>query len=299
MNSSGSSDAPPSLQSLSIQLPQDCQQLDDTILCQQPLDPPSFDVPNVRRCIKTTVRIQNYDKPQEVLILTSISSSVDSILSSFDESQKSNNNNNNNNNNNTDSFDDSDFSDFSETTTSSSDEENTEDDEMEEDEDEGTIQNGIHDNNNYNEDSTDGKTIPQSTTTDNVPKNQGYRMKAYWLRKQPLVENSHGVFTTHVYYARVIEKADFNWVVTNEAVAIKAVSWRCITACRNRLSEDFVKEIAALKYISDWHNGRNFRETHVLKADTVMSSESHLYIVMPYCDGGEFISILLALNPQF
>ena len=290
MNSSNSSssDEPPSLQSLRIQLPENNQPSENGI-CQPPLDPPSFDVPNVRRCIKTTVRIQNYDKPQEVLILTSISSSVDSILSSFDDSQKSNNNNNN-----TDSFDDSDFSDFSETTTSFSEEEETEDDEMEEDEDEGgTIQNGTH-HNNYNENVADGKTIPQSTTRNNAPKNQGYRMKAYWLRNQ-LVENSHGVFKTHVYYAKVIEKADFNWVVTNEAVAIKAVSWRCITACRNRLSEDFVKEIAALKYISDWHSGRNFRETHVLKADTVMSNESHLYTVMPYCDGGEFISILLAL----
>ncbi len=65
------------------------------------------------------------------------------------------------------------------------------------------------------------------------------------------------------------------------------MSWRCIRACRNRLSEDFVKEISALKYLSDWHNGKNVMDTNILTADTVMSSESHLYIVMPYCDGGD------------
>ena len=28
-------------------------------------------------------------------------------------------------------------------------------------------------------------------------------------------------------------------------------------------------------------------DTHILSADTVMSNETHMYIVMPYCDGGD------------
>ena len=108
-------------------------------------------------------------------------------------------------------------------------------------------------------------------------------------------QNRHGVFTTHVYYAKVLERVDYSWTVTGEEVAVKAVSWECIRACRNRLSEDFLKEIAALQYLSEWHEReappgeprRTFLDSHVLPADTIMSDETHLYIAMPYCAGGD------------
>ena len=262
----------PSLQTLSIQNP---NRLSENGILQPPLDPPPFDTPNVRKCIKTTVRIQNFDKPQEVLILTSISTSVDSILNSFDPQTD---------NNVADSFDDSDFSDFSDsqsTSTSSEEGSSSDDTNMMEDE---TDEEEKKQSSNHG-DTT--KAAPQCTS--NRQTNQGYRMKAYLLRREPLCENSHGVFTTHVYYGRVLHKTDVNWVATDEFVAIKAVSWQCILACRNRLSEDFVKEIAALEYISNWHRnrGKSIMDTHVLTADMVMSNESHLFIVMPYCTGGD------------
>lgn len=268
---SDENDAPSlQLQTLSIQNPNG---LSEHGILQPPLDPPPFDTPNVRKCIKTTVRIQNFDKPQEVLILTSISTSVESILNSFDPHTA---------NNVADSFDDSDFSDFSDSQSTSSGEGSSSDD----------------DTNMIEEDETDEEEKKQSSnhgdTTNSAPQctsnrqtDQGYRMKAYLLRREPLCENSHGVFTTHVYYGRVLHKTDVSWVATDEFVAIKAVSWQCILACRNRLSEDFVKEIAALEYISDWHKGRSIMDTHILTADMVMSNESHLFIVMPYCTGGD------------
>lgn len=55
------------------------------------------------------------------------------------------------------------------------------------------------------------------------------------------LQNHHGIWTTYVHYAKVLHKADLYWVTTDEEVAIKVVSWRCIRACQNRLSEDFVK----------------------------------------------------------
>jgi serine/threonine protein kinase len=84
-----------------------------------------------------------------------------------------------------------------------------------------------------------------------------------------------------------LRKEDVGWIETGEAVAIKAVSFRCIRANRNRLSEDFYKEAAALNYISNGLRGSPIEETHVLTADTVMCTNSHLFMVMPYCDGGD------------
>lgn len=44
-----------------------------------------------------------------------------------------------------------------------------------------------------------------------------------------------------------------------------------------------------MQYISKWHQTEKaeISETHILTATTVMSNETHLYIVMPYCAGGD------------
>lgn len=104
-----------------------------------------------------------------------------------------------------------------------------------------------------------------------------------------MIQNHHGVFRTHIYYAKVLRKADLYWACTNEEVAIKRVSWKCIQACRNRISEDFIKEISALQYLAQWRAAKEMSITdiHVMTADTVMCDESYLYIVMPFCRGGD------------
>eukprot|EP00804_Cyclotella_cryptica_P000773 CCRYP_001040-RA/>CCRYP_001040-RA protein AED:0.41 eAED:0.47 QI:0/0.33/0.25/1/0.33/0.5/4/0/303 len=113
------------------------------------------------------------------------------------------------------------------------------------------------------------------------------RLKAFGLGE--IRYNDHGVFTTDILYARVLHKADLYWVATDEEVALKRVSWRCIRACQeNRLSEDFVKEISALQYLSQWRTKEMPNdETHVITADTVMCDEDYLYAVMPFCRGGD------------
>jgi serine/threonine protein kinase len=97
----------------------------------------------------------------------------------------------------------------------------------------------------------------------------------------------HGGFPTHVYHAQRLRREDIGWIETGETVAIKEISFQCIRANRNRLSEDFYKEAAALHYISNSLRDRPIEETHVLTADTVMCTNTHLYFVMPYCDGGD------------
>ena len=112
------------------------------------------------------------------------------------------------------------------------------------------------------------------------------------------VQNRHGIFTTHIYYARVIQKADLNWISTDEEVAIKRVSWQCIRESQNILSEDFIKEIAALTYLSDFLDGTSMADAHILTANIVMSDESYLYVVMPYCNGGD-ICMRVALAEEY
>jgi len=104
-----------------------------------------------------------------------------------------------------------------------------------------------------------------------------------------LSQNRHGIFTSIIYYAKVLYKADPDWVISNEEVAIKAVSLSDIRASSNCLSEDFIKEIAALQHLSEWHASQNSstHESHVMTSEIVMSNETHLYIVMPYCRGGD------------
>jgi len=259
-----------------------------------PLDCPPFQPATVRKCIKTTVRVQNIDKPQEVIILTSVISSVESILS-VDPDAPSNSNGytmdhggGEEEESDSDFTDSYDFSDDDDSSISSDEGDGNDQDcpmkSVERMADESENGPPPQDNNSSNEGSRNGS-------------NHGYRMKAFFKEREPLCENHHGLYATYIYRAKVLQKADYDWVDTGELVAIKEVSWRTIRASRQRMSEDFVKEIAALQYISDWHNNemggiRTIFDTHVLAADTIMSNESHLYIVMPYCAGGDLFQLV-------
>ncbi|KAL3776461.1 hypothetical protein ACHAW5_006907 [Stephanodiscus triporus] len=88
-------------------------------------------------------------------------------------------------------------------------------------------------------------------------------------------------YVAHVYPARKLRRDDIGWIETGDAVVIKAVSWECIRAWRDFTSEDIVKEVKTLNYLSDELHGRLFEDTHVLTANTVMYNDSHLYVVMP------------------
>jgi serine/threonine protein kinase len=95
--------------------------------------------------------------------------------------------------------------------------------------------------------------------------------------------------TSYIYYAKVLQKYDYMWELTGEEVAIKAIPWQCIRRSQNRLSEDVIKEVAALQYMSNWHETEKAEicDTHILTAAVVMSNETHLYIIMPYCAAGD------------
>ncbi|KAL7456353.1 LOW QUALITY PROTEIN: hypothetical protein ACHAWC_007877 [Mediolabrus comicus] len=202
-------------------------------------------------------------------------------------------------------------------------------------------------NNNKNTSST---TTPTTT-----------RMKAYWIREL-LVETQHGHVKTQVFRATVLYKSDLHWEVAKSSppsssfnnnhsneqqqqqqqvqeVAIKRMSWECIQASRaHRISEDFIKEIAALQYLSSAINNNNsninsmmvaaatindgsssnnvvengakhqqqqqqqslssLKQHHVMTADTIMANQSHVFIVMPYCSGGDIFQ-RVSQQPNF
>mmetsp|Transcript_19074 Transcript_19074/g.39977 ORF Transcript_19074/g.39977 Transcript_19074/m.39977 type:complete len:496 (+) Transcript_19074:352-1839(+) len=263
---------------------------------------------------------------QEVLILTSLVKSVDEILREKEQEDarvralKEGSGGDGNNDDggmsvDKDEEEDDIISDFSESSTSSS-EESSEEEEYEQ----GNHPNNsklqhvsMEKNNDEYDDSRDSSSSDYNSSEDEECKNDcqnmngvvenhcelrhsqsggstsDNRMKAFLLRKEPMCENRHGIFTSYIYYAKVLYKADLYWMASNEEVAIKAVSWKCIRSCANKISEDFIKEVAALQYLSEWHATQNstIRESHVMTPDIVMSNESHLFIVMPFCRGGD------------
>lgn len=130
-----------------------------------PLDPPPFTPTTIRKCIRATVRIQNFDQLQEVLILTSVTCSVESQL---DRTNGTSNGYMEEVEEGESSSDSS--SDFSESSSSSEDDDcvSESDDEMQEDNHTTT---------------KNGKGEAQCKSPD-----QRYRMTAYWLRKEPVRE---------------------------------------------------------------------------------------------------------------
>lgn len=117
-----------------------------------PMEPPPFEQPMIRKCIKTKVRIQSHEDLQEVLILTTVLCSVDSQL---------------NRDTSAESYylrpqddADGDMSSSEEDMYSDSSQDCSEDDSV----------------------SSSGRAAPQSQDE------KRHKMKAFWLRKDPIAE---------------------------------------------------------------------------------------------------------------
>ncbi|KAK1741050.1 hypothetical protein QTG54_008302 [Skeletonema marinoi] len=76
------------------------------------------------------------------------------------------------------------------------------------------------------------------------------------------------------------------------------MSWEHIQASKGRMQEDFVKEIAALQYLSKFINGTMNNPRNV--SQQIMANQSEVFIVMPYCANGDIlvqVSESTLLNP--
>ena len=266
---------------------------------EPPMDPPPFQPATIRKCIRTSVRVclnnSHEVHSQEVLILTPLMSSTDALLARHTSSQPSD----------TDVEDHSTEDEKSNSSLSSSDFETTDEDEVSCDEELSDMRESESTNNGirFRHESNASAQQPQSPRDDSSNSPAGFRMQAYLLSRQALVENRHGVSTTYIYHARILRQGATNiWVNTGEECAVKAVSWNDIRARQSRMSEDILKEVAALQYVSDWHRKAgpgplSALDTHVMTADVIMSNETHLLVVMPFCPGGDLCE-LVAASPQ-
>lgn len=117
------------------------------------MDPPPFDQPMIRKCIKTSVRIQNQEDLQEVLILTSVLCPVDSQL---DRNSTINRSHNSQDSACSGDLSSSDEDMYSESSEDCSGEEND------------AVNNP-------------SRAAPQS-------QDERFKMKAFWLRKDPICE---------------------------------------------------------------------------------------------------------------
>jgi len=83
-------------------------------------------------------------------------------------------------------------------------------------------------------------------------------------------------------------QAAATWEVTKEEAAVKVMDWKKVLQLRGRHSEDPMKEIAAMQFLTS-HGGSH---PHVVGARDVMRDRKHLYLFMPFCSCGELFDLV-------
>jgi len=134
--------------------------------------------------------------------------------------------------------------------------------------------------------------------------------RAYWLQRT-LREAIYG----EVKYAVVLRRCTAadqiviggvdgggntaDWVVTNEACAVKELSWQHIQREQGKLAEDPIAEVSAMQYIkrcleanNNTGNNNNLMDNHVMLPMDLLTDDRNLYSIMPYCNGGELFDLL-------
>ena len=81
-------------------------------------------------------------------------------------------------------------------------------------------------------------------------------------------------------------EAPIVWETTDKLVAVKMVEWAKLNEQRGRLLEDPVKEISAMQMIGS-------ASPHVLGPIEFLQDSDCLYIVMPYCAGGDLFGVVV------
>ena len=115
--------------------------------------------------------------------------------------------------------------------------------------------------------------------------------KAYWLRR-----TLRNAIYGRVCHGSVLKRAptgetNYEWVLTEEDCAVKELSWEFIRKGRDRrLAENPLQEIAAMQYLQRYYSHSNWQDTHLLTPMDILSDTSYLYMILPFCSGGELFS---------
>jgi len=86
------------------------------------------------------------------------------------------------------------------------------------------------------------------------------------------------------------------WEVTNEACAVKELSWQHIQRESGHLAEDPRAEVSAMQYMKRYHDemkaNNEMMDNHVMMPMDLLTDDRNLYSIMPYCNGGELFDLL-------
>jgi serine/threonine protein kinase len=85
--------------------------------------------------------------------------------------------------------------------------------------------------------------------------------------------------------------SDAQWETTSEQVAIKVSSWSKIREYHERGEEGPVTEVAALQHVGSYH-------PYVNGSIEALQDEVYLYLVMPYCVGGDLYANRTVLRSE-
>ena len=172
----------------------------------------------------------------------------------------------------------------------------------------GDNSNNHSSNNNDSDDSmsTDDEEGRDATTTSTSrPRPQPQPQRAYWIQRTLRKAIYGKVRLGIVLRRRTIPQSSSSssssslalepqaeWEVTNEQCAVKEMEWNRIRHARGRLAENPVSEVGAMQYVKYTEYTLGRRPQHVLVPLDLLSDDTNLYLISPFCNGGELFDLL-------
>mmetsp|Transcript_12956 Transcript_12956/g.18571 ORF Transcript_12956/g.18571 Transcript_12956/m.18571 type:complete len:406 (+) Transcript_12956:98-1315(+) len=123
--------------------------------------------------------------------------------------------------------------------------------------------------------------------------------RAYWIQRT-LRDAIYGRVRLAVVLRRreIVNAEEAEWEVTSEKCAIKEMEWKRIRQGRGRLSENPIQEVRALQFLK-MSNDNGIHPKHVVVPLDMFSDSMHLYLISPFCNGGELFGLLESKENQF
>jgi hypothetical protein len=117
--------------------------------------------------------------------------------------------------------------------------------------------------------------------------------RAYWIRNT-IRHAIYGSVRLGIVLRRRVTVGgnleEVEWEVTSDLCAVKEMEWNRVREGRGRLTESPIQEVKALQYLK--RHSDTTRPQHVLVPLDLFGDSRYLYIIQPFCEGGELFSLL-------
>lgn len=147
------------------------------------------------------------------------------------------------------------------------------------------------------DDDDDGSSNHRMSLTDETATRTPPPSRAYWIQRT--IRNAiYGRVRFGIVLKRRVASSnsssleDVEWEVTSEFCAIKEMDWSRIRQGRGQLTEDPIKEVKALQYLKINSDSGAQRPQHVLVPLDLLGDSRYMYLIQPFCDGGELFNLL-------